>query len=257
MAAITSFFAGWKIMLTGGEPAFHPCFLELAKENLLRLDTNNSLSLAKWQKFVQLVTPDRVDWIHCSLHPVDLANLPPWLKKLKFIMDAGYRVWVSWVGVSEVLAGLPELKRSFAQAGIPFVVNLLRTDKYPGAYTAAERQLIDNCSASALQRAMLDTNLRTSQGRPYPAGQRRIQVNAITGSIYRCFRDNQVMGNIYSGNPITLSVNPEPCPYQGCSYFLEHHLDTEGLFQRDLANILAGNLKFDHDLYQEFLRAAL
>lgn len=247
-------------MLTGGEPTFHPRFLELAqklaKENLLRLDTNNSLSLEKWQGFADLVPPDKVDWIHCSLHPEDLENLSPWLEKLKFLRETGFRVWVSWVGVPELLKELPHLSKSFAQAEIPFVVNLLRTHQYPGAYTAAERQTIDAYSASALQRAMLDTNLRNSQGRPCPAGQRRIKVNAISGNIYRCFRDNLVLGNIYSGNSFSLAETPVLCPHQGCSYFLEHHLDTEQLFQRDMANILAGNLSYDWGLYQDFLRAA-
>jgi organic radical activating enzyme len=257
--AIIRFFTerpGWNIILTGGEPTELPGFVELArdlsKNNRISLDTNNSMEAQDLDYFTREVPVDRVGFIRCSLHQADEgARFQDWLARVMRFRDLGYRAFVTWVAVQEKMDMLPELHWSVTNLGIPFVVTPLVTDKFPGAYSSKERELMDRYMSSAVFRTQLDRAVRAVKGKLCAAGSTRIKVNCISGDILSCFRaSSPVIGNIYR-NELKLETRPQPCPWDSCSWFLEPHLAAEELFRRDLENILGGQRNYDREILRE------
>ena len=259
--AIINFFrkrGNWHIMLTGGEVVLHPEFArlvqELSQENYIRLDTNGSWEGSTLSEFMAAVAPERVDFVHCSLHEIDEeeSRLSRYLERAWRLQQNGFKVLVSYVATPERMERLPAMYELFTAHGIPFLVQALRTDKYPANYTEEERALMDKYMISASCRYLLD-HVRKPLGQLCNGGHSRLKIDGVNGKITRCFRSTQPIGNIYEDR-LELTAEPTPCEFEACTYLYEPHVDMQELWQRDLEQIWRLPESYDREIFTELMK---
>ncbi len=253
---------GCHIFLTGGEPSVYEYFIELAQEltknNFIRLDTNNSFSEETLQRFIKEINPHKVDFIQCSLHEIDEeeTRLKEYIERVKRLQNSGFKCFVSYVALPKRVNKLEELSRVMKKENIPFVVTPFRSPEYPKGYSQEEREEIYNFINSASQRALFEIDERKPKGKECSAGYSRVNINCINGSIKKCWRSIESIGNIYEG---TLKLNDciERCDIESCTYTYEIHLNLEELACKDLNNVILGKEKYDENIYKEYIKSSL
>lgn len=248
----------WQIHLTGGEPTLHPYFIDLVKKltehHVIALDTNNGIGLEWLDDFIQKIDPNKVTFIQCSLHDCDETEerLLGYVNRTKRLLNAGFKVYVSYVATPERIPMLNERMALFKAHDIPFVIVPLRTREYPKNYTEKERQLITEHMISAGQKAYLDLDERHVKNKLCSAGYTRVNIESISGRVRPCWRSNQVIGNIYE-NTLRLSETISTCTHDVCTYYFEPHAALEELIEEDLADIMSGVEQYNCQRFQKIL----
>ena len=161
----------WFILLTGGEPFFHPHFIELCqgltRKHLIALNTN--LSHRKVYDFADQIDAQRVRWIHCSVHIKELQRLKlidEFIRKFKYVEGKGFPIYANYVLYPPFLKDFDQDYHFFKSQGIilwpklfkglytpvkiPSQKGMLRKANralemlfarhYPGAFTEQQRQ---------------------------------------------------------------------------------------------------------------------
>ena len=118
----------WLLHMTGGEPAVHPDFVELAQrlsqEHYLSLNSN--LTHRKIDTFANVVDPARVHFIKASLHYDERSakgGLGDFIARVRRLQDKGFRVMVSQVADPAVLPRLENIMGELAGQGLTVIPN--------------------------------------------------------------------------------------------------------------------------------------
>lgn len=247
----------WNVFLSGGEPTEHPLFIELVSKltlnHTVRIDTNNSMCDEKLERFVNEIDCKKIEYVHCSLHEVDEdeERLSDYIERLVYLQKHDFNVFTTFVATSERIEKLERIDQRFKAAGIPFVVVPLRTPDYPAAYTKEEVNILDKYMISSVHRAYLDIDYRPVKGRLCHAEHSRVNIDAISGKVHRCWRKRNSIGDIYD-NTLSLANEAITCEEEQCTYYFEPNQEVEELVKQDIKNILACRGHYDQYLRSDF-----
>ena len=233
--------------MTGGEPAVHPDFVELARrlsqEHYLSLNSN--LTHRNIDAFADVVGPARVHFINASLHYDERrarGDLGDFIARVQRLQDKGFRVMVSQVADPALLPRLEDIMGELAEQGLTVFPKALRDGNrgltYPKDYTFGERALLKVLIAKAraasghlhesfgeaptINLFEEETQLEPAKyrGRWCAAGPRFVQINEL-GQVIRCGAPVSY-GNILRGN-VTLPGDIHRCKTRYCTYFCEKY----------------------------------
>jgi MoaA/NifB/PqqE/SkfB family radical SAM enzyme len=234
------------IRITGGEPFLYKKFVnlcqELTKRHYISIVTN--LSSNQVYDFAEKINPDKVDFIHASLHIQERERLglkQDFIKKYKHLRHAGFNIYSASVMHPEVIDKFKDVFAYFGQQGIKVIPKVFRGDyqgkHYPAAYSSKEREIIlyflkkacksQNSDDLDLFHPVLDEKLINGdisfKGRYCSAGKDFVTINS-DGIIKRCGDENYYLGNIFKGSfkPLKKSKKCKArictCPYPGLKF---------------------------------------
>lgn len=234
----------WLVHLSGGEPTIYPDFAglctELTKRNFISFNSN--LTHASVPVFAERVDPRRVSFINAGFHPAERQRrqgAAKFLKNLEALKANGFPVFVSVVATPAALAdmeGIAEILRPAGVAPIPKVLRgMFQGQRYPEAYTAAEREKFRSCAKRARESYADDLAMLSEppsinmfaddeilfgepsfRGRSCLAGSRFVRIGAA-GEVSRC-NSRKRMGNLLDGT-FRPSPGAAPCDTSYCFYF--------------------------------------
>jgi len=217
------------VTFNGGEPTAVPRFAELmgalSRWHRWNFNTNLSWTIPQWQRFAERTDASRGS-VQFSYHPTEDQDFAGFLRRALFVQGLGFRnCSVCVVAYPPQLAALrrfcAELKDGGLVARIQPMVGTFQGRRYPGAYTAGEKALIDELNQET--RSVLTPEMgyavgdQSPRGRPCHAGQFYCHINQ-SGDVYRCTqvpqRQEAKLGNLYEG--FQLRADPQPCPMDFC-----------------------------------------
>ena len=229
----------WLVHMSGGEPSFHPDFIDLCRglteKHYISMNTN--LSRQSVYDFCEKIDPKRVSFVHCSLHITERDNqkaLSDFIDKVHALEHAGFLVYVSQVMWPPLIDEFRQLFDLFQTKGISIRPKVFRGNYrrrgYPLFYTRAEKETILNFMTlndeadrqtgktkghinPDLDRQWVDGYV-SFMGLPCSAGSKFVKIN-FDGTIRRCQSDPTKLGNIYQGE-FNLSDNELPCKTKIC-----------------------------------------
>lgn len=235
----------WLIHMSGGEPFIHPRFVELCqkltKKHYISINTN--LTLDAVNTFINKIHPDRVAFIHCSLHYSERMkrhSIKLFIDKYHKLQAAGFNAYVTQVFYPPVIPLFQSIVKEFQREHITIRPKSFRgifnKKQYPLQYTKEERRIFTKYSilADTNEKALathVDPNLDRDfiegdlsfKGIKCGAGRDFVYIR-FNGDIVRCHASSVVMGNIFEG---TLDLHKDaqacpfticPCPYYGLRY---------------------------------------
>lgn len=177
----------WLIHMSGGEPFFFPNFVKLCQEltGEHSISINTNLSHPDVWKFIETVSPEKVEFMHCSLHIREREkqkNVGDFIKKFKALQKRGFYAFASYLMYPSLIGRFEKDYRLFKDEGIilrpkvfwgyyygmfrMFDYKLLREIRhlrgvrhllrrtYPDAYSHKQRRII----SSYMQRSDEDDN---------------------------------------------------------------------------------------------------
>lgn len=235
----------WLLHLTGGEPFFHPDFVNLCRALTSRhyISLNSNLTSPRVCDFAAAVDPSRVEHIHCGVHVEERDRRNGWrdlLSNVSVLRDRGFPVFASLVMTPAAFERLPRVAESFSNLGVPLIPKAIRGhyDRlwYPQSYTADQRAQFRRFSEQAeavgraggwqpfrhrpavdplLDRDFLDgfpdfTGMRCSAGRDLVS-------IGVDGTIYRCGH-KMALGNIPEGR-LELLADDRTCTDEFCAVY--------------------------------------
>jgi MoaA/NifB/PqqE/SkfB family radical SAM enzyme len=156
------------IHISGGEPLFFPYFVELCSEltknHFISLNTN--LSHKNIYGFGERINPQRVRFIHCSLHIQERERLKlvhDFIAKYNYLKDKGFYVFASYVMHPSLISRFKKDYDYFKSEGVILqpkafrgstyiwnetnyrIINKIRnkfSKLYPDSYTRKQKKLI-------------------------------------------------------------------------------------------------------------------
>jgi MoaA/NifB/PqqE/SkfB family radical SAM enzyme len=250
----------WWIHMSGGEPFYQPNFIELCRglENHY-ISINTNLSPENVCNFAEKVSPEKVAFIHCSLHidereRLNLTN--DFVAKYNLLTKKGFPTYATQVMHPSLLERFDRIFDFFIKKGIiirPKVFRGLYEQKcYPAGYT--EEQITKIIEYSKLSEKLSDIYPKTQidpildryfirgdlsfKGSRCKAG-RDFVVITYDGDIIRCHGEPFKLGNIFDG-VIGLLKDSRQCSseYCPCPYY--------GLRFAESRTIIGGNERINH-----------
>jgi MoaA/NifB/PqqE/SkfB family radical SAM enzyme len=231
--------------MSGGEPFFHPDFIDLCKgltkKHCISLNTNLSNQLV--YDFCENIDPKKVSFVHCSLHITERENqklINDFVEKVNALEHSGFIVQVTQVMWPPIVNKFEQLFDFFQTKGILVRPKIFRGGyrgrEYPQHYARAEKDTILSymkLSADAdrqsgktkghinpdLDRQWIDGYV-SFKGMPCSAGSKFVKID-FDGTIKRCQSDPMNLGNIFRGEFELLEHAPLckaricRCPYFG------------------------------------------
>ena len=240
----------WMLHITGGEPFFHPDFVDLCRALTSRhyVSLNSNLTSHRVRDFAAAVDPSRVQHVHCGVHVDERDRRNGWrdlLANVSVLLDHGFPVFASLMMTPAAFERLPWVAEAFSNLGVPLIPKAIRGHYnrlwYPQAYTAAERTQFRRFSEQA------EAVARTGPSQPYrhcptvnplldrdfldgfpdfggiqcSAGRMFVSI-AVDGNIYRCGQKT-LLGNIFERR-LNLFAQDRPCNDEFCGvYFCLHY----------------------------------
>lgn len=230
----------WLVHITGGEPFLEPDFMDLCRElteaNYISVNTN--LSTANVSDFAAELDPDRVAFVHCSLHLEQRQSqgspgggLEGFVERYGILRSAGFRVFATEVMYPGYIERFQEPFRILDGRGVPVIPKVFRgyigSKRYPSAYSRQERESITGYFSGLreedwhrkihlnpfLDLQLLDSDI-SYRGMPCAAGRRLVIINPA-GEAYRCHGDRRLLGRPFEG-AVDLLDDDEPCPSRIC-----------------------------------------
>ena len=223
----------WLLILTGGEPLLAP---NLDRLMTPLLDAGNRMayytalmvgSNHPGFRFLLDHPYPETDYVMASLHPESEVDEPKFFDKIRLLKEAGHRVFVRFVSHPKRLHRLTELSERCRELDVCFYPTTLLSNSYPAAYTAGEKDLLENHFSSLSQFIQLEGGLDTT-GLICHAGSRVISINLQSGDITPCITvHSPSLGNIYEDRfkPVD---GPSVCPEPGIDCVCDIH------FQQDV-----------------------
>ena len=151
------------VRFSGGEPTIYPNFLSfldmLLEKHTVDITTNLSFDL---NKFLDKVKPGGLS-ISASFHP-EFTDFETFFEKLKYLHFHGFPSTLSYVGYPPHLDKIPEYKKRLEDLHmyfkiIPFIGNY-NGKRYPEAYDARERRLLEDFATDSKDEHLNDMNSR-------------------------------------------------------------------------------------------------
>lgn len=123
----------WLVHMSGGEPLFFPNIIHLcemlSKDHFLSMNTN--LSHKNIISFTEKVSPERVGFIHCSLHILErerLGLVGDYIDKYNLLKKKGYYVFASYVMFPQLINRFEKDYEYFKKEGIILMPKIYRGD---------------------------------------------------------------------------------------------------------------------------------
>jgi MoaA/NifB/PqqE/SkfB family radical SAM enzyme len=227
----------WLLHLSGGEPFAYHGLVELcaalARNHLLSINSN--LTSKRVRAFAQAVDPQRVEYIHCGVHPEEREKRNGWrtlAANLQTLAQAGFPVFASCVMTPAAFALFEGASERLDTVEVPLIPKALRGlyrgRRYPQSYSGQEREQflrfselaerkIRDCRLAPLRNdptvnPLVDRYLL--QGAPDFTGVRcsagrKIVTIAPDGNIYACSATGWI-GNIFRRR-LKLYSTDQPC----------------------------------------------
>lgn len=237
----------WLIHMSGGEPFLHPNFVglceKLTKKHYISINTNLSLNI---DKFCKEIKPEKVEFIHCSLHLNQRKKpeqIDDFIKKVKKLEKSGFNVYITQVMTSEIIKNFGKIFNFFLKKGIIIRPKIMRGDYktkgYPQGYTKKQREVLNKYFNIIKE---LDKKNKIKKGHINPDLDKKFMFGYLSwkgknclmgksgffikqaGSIYRCPNKDLYLGNIYEGSfrplkkPTKCNAEVCNCPYYGYLY---------------------------------------
>jgi MoaA/NifB/PqqE/SkfB family radical SAM enzyme len=215
----------WWIGISGGEPFLYPKLTEIVKEltkkHFVHIDTNLSCSI---DDFIENIEPGRVVYLNCAFHVAEVerrAKVDEFIKSVGRLKENGFSTIISYVTYPPVLDKLDKYVKLFKSYELvlqpkvfrgTFKKSLIRR-RYPYAYTAKERELIEKYLIDPISRLAL-YNFPSYRGKLCSAGKNFIRIYP-DGSVRRCTGDPTPLGNIFEGT-LRLMDRSLPCRARFC-----------------------------------------
>jgi MoaA/NifB/PqqE/SkfB family radical SAM enzyme len=220
----------WQVIsMSGGEPFIYHNFVELCKEltkfATIVIDTNCSTS--NIYDFADTIDPAKVKEIHCSLHIGQRDNHDEMIKKILYLRERGFHVFVTQVMHPTLFDDYEELYEYFETHGI--LINpkafegIYHGKQYPQAYSEEQRRLILKYAEKSMNQSSRHLNFGYStmvygsldwKGRKCKAGYNHFEIG-YNGDAFRCHGDKRYLGNLYKGD-IKLDSEPQICTQNVC-----------------------------------------
>ena len=234
----------WLLHLTGGEPFAYRGFVELCaaltRNHLLSLNSN--VTSRRVRAFAQTVGPQRVEYIHCGVHPEEREKRNGWaslLSNLRVLVQAGFPVFSSCVMTRAAFGLFEQASERLDSVDVPLIPKALRGmyqgRSYPRSYSDRERELFVGFSELA-ERKIRGHRLAPYRNDPTinplfdryflnglpdftgvncSAGRDFVTITP-EGNIYTCATTNRI-GNIFQRR-LKLSTKDQPCRTEWCPY---------------------------------------
>lgn len=226
----------WLIHMSGGEPFLDTHFVELCKglkNHFISINTN--LSTSNVNDFVEQVNPERVAFIHCSLHIDERERLKlvqDFIDKYHSLKERGFNTYVTQVMYPPLLRRFDEIFDHFKEYGIAIRPKVFRgrykQKIYPLSYREGERKKILKYSglSEELDKLSFDTDIDprldwnfirgtlSFKGLLCKAGKDFVTIE-YNGNIIRCPGEPISLGDIISGR-LLLHKESKPCVSETC-----------------------------------------
>ena len=234
----------WLIHMSGGEPFLHPDFIDLCK-GLIRnhyLSINTNLTHQLVYDFCERIEPERVSFIHCSLHIIDRGVrklINDFTEKVKVLETSGFIVYVTQVTWPPIIPEFNKIFEFFRRQGILIRPKLFRGkykgEEYPGSYTEEEKRILQDImkridemdGKSGKMKGHINPDMERQwmnghvsfKDQPCLAGSKFVFID-FWGNVRRCAGDPMSLGNIYQGR-LKLFEQEVSCrmPICGCPYY--------------------------------------
>ncbi|MDP2654688.1 MAG: radical SAM protein [Candidatus Omnitrophota bacterium] len=177
----------WLVHMTGGEPFFFPNFLELCRGLTERhyISINTNLSHKNVLRFAETVDPEKVDFMHVSLHILErekMRGVGRFIDTYMMLKNAGFNIFVSYLMYPPLMKRFPKDYEDFKSRGV-----ILRPKVYWGDYYGV---------LDAKVKRPCNNRILKYLGRAYPDAYSAEQVRFIREYIDRSARDEaQRYGN--------------------------------------------------------------
>lgn len=157
-----------------------------------------------------------------SFHPEAELDEARYFDKIRMLKDADHNVILRFVGQPQRLPRMAELADRCRELDVSFAPTAMFSNRYPGAYSKQERELLQSHFSSIAQHIQLDGGLDTT-GLSCYAGSRMIAMNLQTGNITPCITvSGPSLGNIFEDR-LELNRDPIRCPEPGISCICDVH----------------------------------
>lgn len=239
----------WLIHMSGGEPFLQPNFIELCqkltKKHYISINTN--LSHPDVYKFAEKINPERVAFVHASLHinqlikegkyKHNLNKIETFADKIKYLEKFGLKAYASQVMYPPIINNFDYPFEKLKELGVLVRPKVFRgyykSKRYPQSYTEWERELFmkyyDESEGKTgtiidpnLDKHFLDGDLSFRDSKC--AAGKDFVVIVYNGDVLRCAGEPVKLGNIFDGY-IELYEEAKPCnvkictcPYYGLKY---------------------------------------
>jgi MoaA/NifB/PqqE/SkfB family radical SAM enzyme len=222
----------WLLALTGGEPLLAPNLDRLVEplfEAGNRIALYTALLLGSTHpgfRFLLRHRAPQVEYIMASFHPEAELDDARFFDKIQMLKDAGHNVMLRFVGQPRRLTQMASLAHRCRELDVAFYPTAMFSNRYPGAYSAPERELLKSHFTSLSQHIQLEGGLDTTGLKCY-AGSRIIAVNLQTGNITPCISVHRPsLGNLFEDR---LELFPDsifcPEPGIGCTCDVHYQQD--------------------------------
>lgn len=191
----------WLIHMSGGEPFFFPNFIKLCqrltKNNFISINTN--LSHKDTFRFAELIAPERVNFIHCSLHIQQrkkTKEINDFISKYQFLQKRGFNIFASYLMYPHLISRFKKAYARFKSEGI-----ILKPKVFWG-----------NCTRFRILDSIIFKRVRRFFGRRYPDGytdKQKILIKSYmdTGNTYGGQYKTQAQGFREQTVDLTLDRN--------------------------------------------------
>ncbi len=218
----------WLLALTGGEPLIAPNLDRLSEplfEAGNRIAVYTALLVGKKHpgfRFLLKQGAPQVEYIMASFHPEAELDEASYFEKIRMLKDAGHNVILRFVAQPRRFSRMTELADRCRDLDICFYPTAMFSNRYPGAYSAPERELLRSHFSSIAQHIQLEGGLDTAGLNCY-AGSRMIAVNLQTGNITPCISVSRPsLGNIFEDR-LELNDRSICCPEPGIGCICDVH----------------------------------
>ncbi|MFA6055186.1 MAG: radical SAM protein [Thermodesulfovibrionales bacterium] len=233
----------WLVHMSGGEPFFHPDFIDLCKglteKHCISLNTNLSNQLV--YDFCENIDPKKVSFVHCSLHISERENqklLNDFIEKVRVLEQATFNVFITQVMWPPIVDRFNQIFEFFKKKGMLVRPKLFRGnyrwEEYPQSYSEREKstilhfmKLIGEADQSGRSMGHINPDLEklwingyvSFRNLPCLAGVKSVAID-FNGNIKRCHSDPTNLGNIYR-DEFNLLENAQLCKANicGCPYY--------------------------------------
>lgn len=195
----------WLLGLSGGEPSIHPHFATLLKglreQHFFYFFTNLSFDL---DPFVDLVPPERVQYIKASLHPK--ADTREFLSKFSRLNALGYNPVLIMVSAPDQFDRIEKVATICRQEGYNFTLSVMegpyQGKNYPNDYTAEQQIFIEQYTEEPGNLIRLFSRTAggmNTYGLSCSAGARSFYLDMESGELMTCESSHESHGNVYTG----------------------------------------------------------
>ena len=160
------------IHMSGGEPFFFPNFVnlcqELTKKHFISINTN--LTHKDTFRFTEIINPEKVNFLHCSLHIQERGKtnkIKDFIKKYKLLQNQGFHVFASYLMYPHLIKQFKKDYVRFKSEGI-----LLKPKVFWG-----------NCARFKIIDLAIFRKMRHFFGKHYPESYSAKQKNLIKSYI--------------------------------------------------------------------------